>query len=560
MIAKITPLLRLPSTADVFDYFVPPDLEASIIPGQLVIIPWRAQEVKGVILELVFSPTTPTPPRAGGDKKDSLFRARPLRKIINIEPILSQAQLALIKEFSDHYFCPQGLIARLVVPDEPSRIHQSKINKSAVPVNFKIDKSQLVKLEEAFAKIDNTIRYVEIKDLASFIWLVFRLLKNPLPGSLVLLFPTIHILETVAILLRSRFGDKLAVIHSELSKGVYWQEYQKILHGQTKIILSTRQGIFLPIPNKSKIILFNAGNEGFKQVDQHPRYDARVASLWLSRFTDSQLIFTAPSFGLVPVKKINLLPTASNFLTTIKLVDIKKEFALKDFSIISDETYLEMDSALSDNKVVVIVSLRHESEGGVSRKTVLSTLTKRLKNVNNIIIVSPNWLESDEARVKRGQIGCLVIASIEPLLGLPDYRANERVYYRLKEWQMWAQEFLVPIIILQSYSPDNLAIRAWVYGETEEFFSTELKARRELGYPPFIHLVKLSYKGQEPTEMMRVLTKLKAMGIKVIGPYQERKSGRQSFLLKIKDTVQIPFLQTLPASQWAVDREPENVL
>ncbi|MDP1709280.1 MAG: hypothetical protein Q8L21_00125 [Candidatus Komeilibacteria bacterium] len=437
MIAKITPLLRLPSTADVFDYFVPPDLEAVIKPGQIVSIPWRSQEVRGVVLGL-------------GSEGIKTFRARPVRKIINPEPILSQAQLALFKEFSKYYFCPLGSIARLVVPDEPERAHHAKIKPLIAIANLKIDKSRLPELEQAFSNIASATRYIEIKDLASFVWLVFRLLKKPMPGSVVLLFPTIHILETVAALLHVRFGDKLAIIHSELAKGAYWQEYQKILHGQAKIILSTRQGVFLPIPEKSQIILFNAGNEGFKQIDQHPRYDARVASTWLARLTDSRLFYTAPTFGLVPAKRITPLPSGSNFTTTIKLVDIKQEFALKNFSIISEQTYFEIDKALSDNKQVVIVSLRNESEDGVSRKTVLSALTKRLKNVKNIIIVPPSWLESDEARFWRGQIGCLVIASIEPLLGLPDYRANERVYYRLKEWQMWAQEFLVPIIVLQN--------------------------------------------------------------------------------------------------------------
>ena len=62
MIVKVSPLLRLPSTVDVFDYFVPPDLESELRLGQLVSIPWRSGEVTGVVLELVASERPPLGP------------------------------------------------------------------------------------------------------------------------------------------------------------------------------------------------------------------------------------------------------------------------------------------------------------------------------------------------------------------------------------------------------------------------------------------------------------------------------------------------------------------
>ena len=41
-------------------------------------------------------------------------------------------------------------------------------------------------------------------------------------------------------------------------------------------------------------------------------------------------------------------------------------------------------------------------------------------------------------------------------------------------------------------------------------------------------------------------------------PHHHRRG--KSFLLKIKGTVHIPFLQNLPSSQWMIDRDPENML
>ncbi len=457
-------------------------------------------------------------------------------------------------------------MARLVIPEAPERtiIKPAKLDE---PWVIKFEKSQLSALIEAAQLINSETRYVSVRDFSSFVWLIFYLLKQPITGSLVILFPTIDILEAVQAILEKKHCDDVVAIHSQLSKGAYWRAYQKILKAEAKIILSTRQGVFLPIPGQSKIIFWNASSDDFKQTDQHPRYDARLAATWLAKATNSQLIYIAPSFALTSpactrgarvggwsgVEGVIDWPTASVYKTETKIIDMKKEFALKDFSLVSEKTIEVINEALAEKKKVVVIGLKNEDK-------IKDALTKRLKNVKDIMIVAPNWLQSQAARALRGQIGCLIISSIEPLLSLPDYRAQERAFYRLQEWKLWAQELLIPQIILQSYSPENLAIRAFAYGEIDEFVASELTNREALVYPPFIDLIKISYKGQDPVELACVLTKLKTTGAKVLGPYKEYKTNRESFLLKIKNNIDIPLLRTLPAKLWAVDRDPENVL
>lgn len=127
---------------------------------------------------------------------------------------------------------------------------------------------------------------------------------------------------------------------------------------------------------------------------------------------------------------------------------------------------------------------------------------------------------------------------------------------------MWAQELAIPKIILQSYSPDNLAVRAFAYGETEHFISAELETRKRFDYPPFTQLIKLTYQGKDEGEIARVAALLKARAsdkLIVRGPYQARKSERKSILLKTKNGADLSVLRTL-SSAWAIDKDPENVL
>jgi len=71
------------------------------------------------------------------------------------------------------------------------------------------------------------------------------------------------------------------------------------------------------------------------------------------------------------------------------------------------------------------------------------------------------------------------------------------------------QELKIPQILLQSYSPENPAIRAFAYGEVDVFTKAELKHRKELSYPPFADLIKLSYKGDVNYELDRAIKSLK---------------------------------------------------
>ena len=564
MIAKISPLLRLPSTADVFDYFVPPDLETVIRPGQLVSIPWRSALESGVVLDIV-----PSPFQGEGQgevlERSGNFRARPIRKIIDPEPILNAAQLGLIKKFSTYYFCPPGAVARNMVPEKVVRVVKPSaplLNSS--PVDFKIEKSQLPFLNQAAGRITRQTRHLEIKDISSFIWLVLWLSKQKEYSCVTVLAPTIHWLETFGLVLKKKFGESLAVIHSGLSRGSHWRAYQKILQGRASIILSTRQGVFLPMPKRGCIVLFDAGSDDFKQYDQHPRYDSRTAVKWLADETASQIIYAAPTFALWPGAAPISLPPASHLKSQVRLIDMKQSLGQKGSSIISEAALEACEAAARNKKKVVIISLREASEQGISVKLIQEILTKEGKNVKNesaIIIDTPQILESGSLAPWRGQISSLIITSIEPLLAMPDYRSNERAFYRLKRWQMLARELGIPEIILQSYSPDNPAVRAFALGEEEQFVKTEMESRRALGYPPFKDIVKLSYKGKDDKEFSAVISQLKIDAkIKVLGPYIEHHSKRKSLLLKFENNIDIPLLRTLSSKLWVVDREPENVL
>tara|TARA_Y100000310_G_C20704417_1_gene833942 strand:- start:12908 stop:14587 length:1680 start_codon:yes stop_codon:yes gene_type:complete len=559
MIAKVTPLLRLPSKVDVFDYFVPDEFTSRIKEGQLVQIPWRHEKATGVVLSLAQT------------QESKKFRARPVASIADENPILTSSQLDLIQKFSDYYFVARGSVARMIVPDAPEKKITTKDYALASDAEFRIAKSQLPALEQFASTLSDQASHITISDVSSFVWLIVRLSKHT-QSQLLVLVPNIEMINAMQATVQILCSGKCTAIHSDLNKTQYWNAYKSIRDAKSNIIFSTRQGVFLPIQANSIIIFFESTSDDFKQYDQHPKYDARIAANWLAGISKSQLIFTSSS-SIVTNKALSYinLPPARSHNLKIKIIDMEQEMTKKDFSIMADKTIGRVQETINAQKKVVILSLREKSDKGVSVEALYEILTKSLKNCNistdkndfDVLVATPNILEGLKLSSKRGSLGLLIFSSIEPLLAIPDYRSSERVYYRLQHWKMLAQELGFSELILQSYSPNSSIMRAFAYDEVDAFIKNELEHRKELQYPPFVNLIKLSYRRKknnpyDDEQAARILKQELDSSVKILGPFVDKKK-KLSIVLKFNSKTDLSMLKEL-SKDWSIDRDPENVL
>ena len=72
----------------------------------------------------------------------------------------------------------------------------------------------------------------------------------------------------------SRFGNTIAVLHSKLSIGERYDEWQKIKKGEIQIVIGARSAIFAPIENIGIIIIDEEHDTSYKS-DTTPRYNAK---------------------------------------------------------------------------------------------------------------------------------------------------------------------------------------------------------------------------------------------------------------------------------------------
>lgn len=72
----------------------------------------------------------------------------------------------------------------------------------------------------------------------------------------------------------SRFGKMVAIMHSGLSDGEKFDEWQKIKKGEAKVVVGARSAIFAPLENIGAIIIDEEHEATYKQ-ESNPRYHAR---------------------------------------------------------------------------------------------------------------------------------------------------------------------------------------------------------------------------------------------------------------------------------------------
>src|SRR6187551_745006 len=106
-------------------------------------------------------------------------------------------------------------------------------------------------------------------------------------------------------------------------------------------------------------------------------------------------------------------------------------------------------------------------------------------------------------------------------LSLPDFRAEERTFQLVTQLAGRSGRDAPGRVVVQTYAPDSRPIALAARHDVEEFLAGELDRRRELGYPPFRHLVSIVVSGPSADGPVRVLRELKAelgAGLELLGP------------------------------------------
>lgn len=153
------------------------------------------------------------------------------------------------------------------------------------------------------------------------------------------LVPEIGLTPMMIDRVQARFGDRIAIYHSQLSAQEKYNQYCRVRDGQADIVIGTRSAIFLPLQNIGLILMDEEHDSSYKQ-DSSPRYVTKDVALWRAEHHDCKLVLSSATPSLDSYSRaykgnyelVSLKHRIYHQMPSIELINMKEEQANKGIS------------------------------------------------------------------------------------------------------------------------------------------------------------------------------------------------------------------------------------
>ena len=151
--------------------------------------------------------------------------------------------------------------------------------------------------------------------------------------GVILLLPEIALTPQSVAIFCSRYGQRVAVIHSALTGGERYDAYCRIRSGDADIVIGTRSAVFAPVRNLGAIIIDEEQEHTYKS-DQDPKYHARDIARYRCSHHKALMLLASATPALESYKKAmdgvyTYVPLRERYggarLPAVEVVDMRAE-------------------------------------------------------------------------------------------------------------------------------------------------------------------------------------------------------------------------------------------
>lgn len=385
----------LPIPFDSFTYLVPPTLEARVMRGCRVVVPFGKSKIyTGVVLR--------THNEAPKD-----VELKSILHALDERPVVNEHQFTFWQWLANYYLCPLGDVMKAALPGamkpkdeaalkEPTRKRRGSALMASAPAvspiknetntlfgeelsptgsnTFQLpplhplspaQQTALDEIEAAFLKKEATLLHGVTSSGKTEVY-IHLIAKHLAAGEQVLyLLPEIALTTQITDRLRQFFGDRMGVYHSKFTDIQRLEIYKRQASDNPyQLILGVRSSIFLPFQKLGLIIIDEEHEQSYKQQEPSPRYHARNAAIMLAHQHNAKaLLGTAtPSFEVYHLARrgrYGYVQLTQRFrsmqLPTIEVVDTKEARRKKLMKGLFSPRLLEVMKTALDRKEQIIL-------------------------------------------------------------------------------------------------------------------------------------------------------------------------------------------------------------
>lgn len=346
-----------------FQYSVPENLKTDIAVGKRVYVSVRTRAMVGYVVGL--------------STEKVVEELRDIDSVIDAAPILSPAFLELTRWMSEHYLCSwgQAIDAALPAPFKKGKFLMKSRGKKlgeGLELTPEIEKQLTAHQKQAF---DRMLLPLKARRSAKFLLhgitgsgkteiymrLIEQIIEEP-RGSIVLV-PEISLTPQAVERFYSRFGDRLAVIHSRLSQGRRVEEWHRIRKGEARVVIGARSAIFSPVKDLGLIVIDEEHDTSYKQ-EETPRYETRSVASKRAELEKAVLVMGSATPSLESYfetetgasEKIELPERIERRpLPEVEIVDMRRQFQGKAERIFSNVLEAGVKESLAKKEQVMLL-------------------------------------------------------------------------------------------------------------------------------------------------------------------------------------------------------------
>lgn len=295
-------------------------------------------------------------------------KIRPVKKIIDSDPLFTPELFEIAKWISRYYLCTIGEAIFTIIPSRGKR-------ETSAPCFSFSDEISGSGAKELSEEQENAVRSV-IKSAkekkADYHYLygktgsgkteVFLQAAEYLLSQgkgVIYLVPEIGLTPQVVESVTERFGNTAAVLHSGLTPSQKLNEWKKIMRREARIVVGARSAVFAPVPDLGLIII-DEEHDGSYKSGETPRYHARQTAMFRASKLNIPLVMGSATPSVEAWKLMEEGKLVRHTLTKrlaggkmpeIKTIDLSKT---QNSGCISDELENEIRKTLSQKKQTIL--------------------------------------------------------------------------------------------------------------------------------------------------------------------------------------------------------------
>jgi len=178
----------------------------------------------------------------------------------------------------------------------------------------------------------------------------------------IMLVPEIALTPQMVERFVSRFGKRVAVMHSRLSLGERFDQWKLISEGKVDVVVGARSAIFAPIENLGLIVI-DEEHEGSYKSESMPRYNAKEVAQKRCEINGALLLYgsatpSVDTYYRATQREIKLIEMRSRpntaQLPSVELVDMRLELENGNRSPFSSRLMEELNKNSGNNQQSIL--------------------------------------------------------------------------------------------------------------------------------------------------------------------------------------------------------------